>query len=83
MRQIVEALTKLQGENVDIYTDHKLFGKQHMQMKFKPETEIGIGFHYKEQIIYIDNDDIVDYYIENNKIIINGQVMHISITKVV
>ena len=27
--------------NVDIHTEHNLFGKQHIQMKFVPETEAG------------------------------------------
>lgn len=80
MREIIEILVKLKGKDVDIHTDHKFFGKQHIQMKFIPETEIGIGFRYKEQIIYIDKDDVVDCCIEHDKIIINGSVMRISIT---
>lgn len=67
--------------NVDIHTEHKLFGKQHIQMKFVPETEIGLGFRCNEQIIYIDNDNLVDYYVENDKVIINGKMMSIKIVK--
>ena len=67
--------------NVDIHTEHNLFGKQHIQMKFVPETEIGLGFRCKEQIIYIDNDNLVDYYVENDKVIINGKMMSIKIVK--
>ena len=67
--------------NVDIHTEHNLFGKQHIQMKFVPETEIGLGFRCKEQIIYIDNDNLVDYYVENDKVIINGKMMSIKTVK--
>ena len=81
MRQLIKALKEIEGANVDIYTEHKLFGKQHIQMKFVPEIEIGLGFRCREQIIYIDNDDFVDYYVENDKVIINGEMMSIKIVK--
>ena len=81
MRQLIKALKEIEGANVDIHTEHKLFGKQHIQMKFVPETEIGLGFRCKEQIIYIDNDNLVDYYVENDKAIINGKMMSIKIVK--
>lgn len=83
MGQIIEALKGLRGKNVNIYTDHKLFGKQHIQMKFEPETEIGLGFRCKEQVIYINNNDIINYCIEGNKIIINGKLMRISIIETI
>ena len=50
-------------------------------MNFVPVTEIGLGFRCKEQIIYIDNDNLVDYYVENDKVIINGKMMSIKIVK--
>lgn len=83
MRQLIEALREIEGQNVNIYTEHKLFGKQHLKMKFKPETEIGFGFHYKKQIIYIDKNEIVDYHIDNDKVVINGTMMCINIIKTV
>ena len=81
MRQIVETLQDIKGKQVDIYTDHKLFGKQHVAMEFEPETEIGLGFKCKGQTIYIDNNDIIDYSIENNVIVIDGKLMCIKIVK--
>lgn len=83
MRQIIEALKEIKNTDVNIYTDHKIFGKQHVAIKFEPEVEIGLGFHCKEQIIYIDKEDIVDYYIEDDKIVINGTLMSITIVKTI
>lgn len=79
MRQLIDALRETQGQDVNIYTKHKLFGDQHLRIKFKPEVEVGIGFHYKEQAIYIDSSEIVDYRIENDKIVINGEMMSMTI----
>jgi hypothetical protein len=79
MRQLIDALRETQGQDVKIYTKHKLFGEQCLRTKFKPEVEMGIGFHYKEQAIYIDSDEIVDYCIENDKIVINGEMMSMTI----
>lgn len=81
MREIIKSLNGIKGENVNIHTVHKLFGEQHIEMKFKPETEIGLGFHCKEQVIYIDNDDVIDYCVEDDKIVINGSMMCITIVK--
>ena len=81
MRQLIKALKEIEGANVDIHTEHNLFGKQHIQMKFVPETEIGLGFRCKEQIIYIDKGDIVSYQIGSDQIIINGNTMCIKIVK--
>lgn len=81
MRQLIDALRETQGQDVSIYTKHKLFGGQCLKTKFKPEIEMGIGFHYKEQAIHIDNSEIVDYCIENDKIVINGVMMNITIIK--
>ena len=43
MIQLIDALKEIKGKNVDIYTEHKFFDKQHIQMKFVPETEAGWG----------------------------------------
>ena len=48
-------------------------------MKFEPETEIGFGFKYKEQTIYIDKDDVVDYYIDDERVTINGNLICIDV----
>ena len=41
MIQLIDALKEIKGKNEDIYTEHKFFDKQHIQMKFVPETEAG------------------------------------------
>lgn len=79
MRQLIDALKEIEGENTDIYTEHKLFDKQHIQMKFVPETEAGWGFCVYGQAIYIDKDDVVSYEVDDGRIIINGNRMTIKI----
>ena len=79
MRQIFEALRETKDKMVDIYTEHKLFGKQHIQMKFVPETEAGWGFRVRGQAIYIDKDDVVSYDVSNRKVEIQGKMMRIKI----
>lgn len=79
MRQLIDALKEIEGENTDIYTSHKLFGGQHIQMKFVPEIEAGWGFRVHGQAIYIDKDDVVSYEVDDGMIIINGNRMTIKI----
>ena len=79
--KIVEALKETIGQEVRIYTDHKLFGAQQIEMEFEPEMELGVGFRCKEQAIYIDENDIVGYKIDSNEIVINGSLMSICIMK--
>ena len=81
MRQVIEALNDIKGKNVNIYTNHKLFGNQHIKMKFEPETVIGLGFRCGEQVICIDKNEIVDFFVEDGKIVINGKLMTITIVK--
>lgn len=79
MREVIKALKEMEGEMVDIYTRHKFFDEQHIQMKFVPETEIGCGFRVRGQAIYIDKNDIVGYAVRNGEVIINGKMMTIKI----
>lgn len=82
MATLINALKKIEGEQVSIHTEHKLFGSQNICIKFKPETETGVGFHCKDQVIYMDKDDIVGYDIIDNEILINGSLMYMRITVV-
>lgn len=79
MRQLIDALKEMKGKTADIYTGHKLFGKQHIQMKFVPEIEAGWGFRVHGQAIYIDKDDVVSYEVCDGKVVINGNMMTIKI----
>ena len=79
--KIVEALKEIVGQEVKIYTEHKLFGRQQIEIEFEPETELGIGFRCKDQSIYIDENDIVGYEIDENEIVIDGTLMSIHIVK--
>ena len=84
MRQkIVKELNKIKGQDVKIYIDHKLFGKQQIEMSFNPETELGVGFRCKNQSIYINENDIVGFEINDHSITINGDLMHICIKKLI
>lgn len=79
MRQLIDALKEIEGKNTDVYTEHKLFGGQHIQMKFVPETEAGWGFRVRGQAIYIDKDDVVSYEVDDRRVVINGNMMTIKI----
>lgn len=81
MREIIEALNEIMGQEVKIYTDHKLFGKQQIEMPFVPETEMGLGFRCRDQVIYIDKNDIVGCKIDDNNIVIDGSLMSMHIVK--
>lgn len=81
MREIIRALNGFKGETVDIYTDHKLFGKQHIVMDFDPETDAGLGFRCKGQAIYVDNGDIDSCCADSKVIVIVGSVMSIVVVK--
>ena len=79
LRQLINSLKEIAGKTVDIYTNHKLFGKQHIQMKFVPEAEAGWGFRVRGQAIYIDKDNVVSYNIDDGKVEITGKMMSIKI----
>ena len=79
MREIIDALKNIEGKIVNIFTNHKLYGKQNIQMCFVPETEIGLGFRCRDQVIYISKEDVVDWEIDDDKISINGKMMSIDI----
>lgn len=79
MRQLIDALKEMKGKTTDIYTEHKFFEGQHIQMKFVPEIEAGWGFRVHGQAIYIDKDDVVSYEVDDGRIIINGNRMTIKI----
>ena len=76
-----QALNELKGKFVDIYTGHILFGDQHLQMQFDPETELGFGFRCRGQAIYIKEDEIVNCYAEEKEIFIESKLMYIKIVK--
>ncbi len=81
MIELTDALEQMRGEYVDIYTKHRFFGSQHIQMKFDPETQKGFGFHCKGQSIYIGDNEVVGYNIENSKVIVKGKDMTIEIVQ--
>lgn len=80
MTTIINALKNIKGRQARVYIDHQLFGKQNICLKFQPETEIGLGFHCNDQIIYIEKNDVLGYNITDNEIAINGSLMNIKIT---
>ena len=79
MIELKEALEKIKGKYVDIYTRHRLFGVQHIQMNFDPEINLGYGFRCKGQSIYIRENELIDYLIVDNRIIIDGENIEIKI----
>lgn len=81
MEELVEALTSIRGEYVDIYTQHKLFGDQHLKMNFIPYIENGFGFCCKSQNIYIPNEELAVWVCGKNQITIKSKDMKIEIIK--
>lgn len=82
MKNIKDALENMGGEQVDIYTKHYLFDGQHIESQsFLPITDIGVGFKYKNQKIYIKYDEIESYNVKADRIIINGKGFIIMIVK--
>ena len=79
MMELKEVLEKMKGEYVNIYTRHRLFGTQHIRMRFDPEIELGYGFRCKGQSIYIRENELVDYLIIDNRVIIIGENIEINI----
>ena len=80
MRELTEALESIKGKNVGIYISHKLYGNQYIEVEFEPETVERIGFYCKDQVIYMNYDEITNYSISDKEVTINGEVMCITIT---
>lgn len=81
MREIIEALNGLKGKQVDIYTKHLLYGKQHIEMAFEPEVWLGLGFKCGEQTIYVKHDEVICNCVTENEIYIGGELMSIKIVR--
>lgn len=82
MERLKKTLRELEGECVDIYVQHALFGEQNVRIKkFIPVTDAGVGFRCRNQEVYIPYDQVSGYQIENNKTIISGHNRVISILK--
>ena len=82
MRQLIDALNGLKGKYVNIFTEHKLFGGQHIRMQFEPETEIGLGFRCRGQVIYINKNDISGWNVLRGEIVLRGSMMSIRIVEI-
>ena len=55
---------------------HYLFDNQNLETKaFIPVTDVGIGFQYGDQKIYIKENEVESYDIKEDRIIINGKEM--------
>ena len=80
LRNMRQALNAKRGKKVNVYIEHKLFGKQHLVLdRFEPETEIGYGFHVGGQCIYIEKEDVLDWKVVHGTIMIQGKMMSIVI----
>lgn len=76
MKRIKCELENMKGKHVDIYTRHYLFDSQNLEAEaFIPITDIGIGFQYGNQNIYIKENEVESYDIKEDRIIINGKEM--------
>ena len=76
MKRIKCELENMKGKHVNIYTRHYLFDSQNLEAEaFIPITDIGIGFQYGNQNIYIKENEVESYDIKEDRIIINGKEM--------
>lgn len=76
MKRIKCELENMKGKHVDIYTRHYLFDSQNLETKaFIPVTDVGMGFQYGDQKIYIKGNEVESYDIKEDRIIINGKEM--------
>lgn len=82
MMNIKDALENMKGKCVDIYTKHCLFDDQHIKSEnFIPITDIGFGFKYRNQNIYMKHNEVEIYDIKEDRLIISGNGFTIMVVK--
>ena len=65
IKYLIEAMSKIKGEDAEISIFHKLYGEQKLRCNFFPIINEKIGFNIKGQEIYIDRDKIEKIYLDN------------------
>lgn len=82
MRELIEKLVGIEGENVWVNIGHKLYGDQNVKCAFHiVNNEEHLGFSINDQRIYIEKDKICQIGIKENLYYFSDEVMCIKIRK--
>ena len=82
MRELIEGLKGIEGENVWINIGHKLYGDQNVKCAFHIiNNEEHLGFSINEQEIYIEKDKICNVGISDELYYFTDEVMCLKIRK--
>lgn len=82
MRELIEKLMGIEGENVWVNIGHKLYGDQNVKCAFHiVNNEEHLGFSINDQEIYIEKDKICQIGIKENLYYFSDEVMCLKIRK--
>ena len=83
IREIVEVLKTINGENVWIHIKHDLYGEQNIKCAFQLlSDEERLGFLLDKQEIYIEKHRIKNVGVQDNLFYFTDDLMCIKIRKV-
>lgn len=78
IKELIEAMYEVKGEDAEISIFHKLYGEQKLRCEFNPILDERIGFNIKGQCIYIDKNKIIKIRLEDD-IFFSDDIMEIMI----
>ena len=82
IRELIEGLKRIEGENVCINIGHKLYGDQNVKCAFHIiNNEEHLGFSINEQDVYIEKDKICNVEMSNNVFYFSDEIMYLKIRK--
>lgn len=82
MRELIEGLKGIEGENVWINIGHKLYGDQNVKCAFHiMNDEKHLGFSVNGQDIYIEKNKICNIGVKENLYYFSDDVMCLKIRK--
>lgn len=83
IKEIIDALKKINGENVWIYIKHDLYGDQNLKCAFQLlSDEERLGFLIGEQEIFIEKSRIKNIGVQDNLFYFADDLMCLKIRKV-
>lgn len=83
IKELIETLRKINGENVWIYISHAFYGNQNLKCAFQLlSDEERLGFLLDKQEIYIEKNRIENYGVQDNLFYFADDLMCIKIRKV-
>ena len=83
MKDLIEALKKIERNNVCVDITHKLYGDQNIKCAFRLVNDgERLGFLVGEQEIYINKNEIRDFGIKGKLVYFADEVMCIKIRNV-